>query len=81
MTHLLVSDQQKVKAEIARQLEEAVRDADAHAGRDPRAIFRAHSDFDFEDVLTGELLHDPDCLYCRVRKLERRFNRIKGVLQ
>jgi hypothetical protein len=64
---------ENIKAVLARQLSDAVRVADAYAGRDPVARFRAHADFDFSDVISGELLHDIECPYCRVRKLKRAY--------
>jgi hypothetical protein len=73
MTHLVSETPKNVKADLARQLVEAARAADAYAGPDPVARFRAHSDFDFPDVMTGELLHDPECPFCRLRKLKRAY--------
>jgi hypothetical protein len=61
------------RAEIARQLQEAVREADAYNGPGPVSHFRGHGHFDFPDVMTGELVHDSDCPYCRVRKLKRSY--------
>ena len=67
------------RAEIARQLQEAVRVADAYNGPSPVDHFRGHSDFDFPDVTTGELLHDPECPYCRLRNLKRAYGMLLHV--
>jgi hypothetical protein len=81
MTHLVVSDQQKVKAEIARELEEAVRDADAYNGPGDRNYFRGHAHFDLvagvsvlspDCPVTGILTHDtPHCPYCYLKRVRR----------
>lgn len=63
---------ENVKAEIGRQLAIAERAADAY-GTSPEEKFRAHGRFDFADVITGELLHDPDCPFCRLRRLRRDY--------
>ena len=78
MTHLVSETPKNVKSVVARLLSQAARAADAYAGRDPVARFRAHSDFDFPDVMTGELLHDPACPYCRLRKLKRAYGLFGG---
>jgi len=71
---------EQVKTEIARQLAIAERAADAYNGPGDRNHFRGHGHFDFEDVLTGELLHDvAGCPYCRLRKLQRLHRKLNGV--
>jgi hypothetical protein len=73
---LVLQTSETVNASIERQLVAAQREADAYGGTGPDAALRAHIDFDFLDVKSGELLHDPDCPYCRLRKLKRAYDRI-----
>jgi len=68
----IVQIPEQVKAEIARQLAIAERAAAAY-GTAPEDQFRAHGRFDFPDVITGELVHDPDCPFCRLRRLRRDY--------
>lgn len=84
MTHLVPNNQKNVKAQIARQLAEATRVADAWNGPGDVAYFRGHGDWDREDF-DGYLWHDKDgvtpmpdgsfmpCPYCRWRKLRRAY--------
>jgi hypothetical protein len=83
----LSNNPENVKADLARQLQEAVREADAYNGPGPVAYFRAHGDWDREDG-EGHLWHDKDgvtpmpdgsfmpCPYCRVRELQRLQRRL-----
>ncbi len=70
---LISNNTKNLKTDVARQLQEAARAADAYNGPGPVAYFRGHSDFDFPDVMSGELLHDPDCPYCRLKRLKRAY--------
>jgi hypothetical protein len=77
---------EKIKAAVERQLVAAQREADAYAadafaadpyrGTDLDTAFQAEADFDFLDVTSGELRHDPNCPFCRVRKLQRAYGRV-----
>lgn len=80
----LSNNPENVKADLARQLQEAAREADAYNGPSPVDYFRAHGDWDREDF-DGVLWHDTDgvtpmpdgshmpCPYCRLRKLKREY--------
>lgn len=67
------------KARSAALLHDAARVADAYNGPSPVDYFRGHSDFDFPDVMTGELLHDPECPYCRLRNLKRAYGMLLAL--
>jgi len=83
MTNLVSNNPKNVKADVARQLQEAVREADAYGGSGPVNYFRGHGHFD-RVTPEGFLWHDKDgvtpmpdgetfipCPYCRVRRLQR----------
>ena len=91
MPHVL-QPTEKIKHAVERQLRAAQRAADAYAtewviaeygakwaadfGEPDENAFRAESDFDFIDVMSGELLHNPHCPFCHLRKLKRAHGRI-----
>jgi hypothetical protein len=74
---------ENVKAEIARQLQAAQREADDYNGPGPVSEFRGHAHFDLvagvrvtspDCPVTGLLTHDtPNCPYCRLKKLKREY--------
>jgi hypothetical protein len=62
------------QAELARQLENAARAADAFFGPNPVDHFRGEAHFDFIDPVTGYLEHRFDtCPYCKLRTLKRAY--------
>ena len=91
MPHVL-QPTEKIKHAVERQLRAAQRAADAYAtewviaeygakwaadfGEPDENAFRAQSDFDFIDVMSGELSHNPHCSFCHLRKLKRAHGRI-----